>query len=86
MRIARHLVEGYAHDYKGECDYEYEEALGKVPRKPGDKKRLRGVIEEVLSEGPPGVMGWDRRAEWERRLKEYGEGGAKESRQDKGSD
>ena len=85
MRIARHLAEGYARDYKGACDIEYEEALGKVPQKPGDKKRLRGVIEEVLSGGPQGVLGRDRRAEWGRRLKEYGEGkGSRQGESDAG--
>ena len=73
MRIAKYLAAGYARDYYGMWTDEYEGALDKVPRKQGGKGKLRGVIEKVLSEGPPDGLEKDEREGWGKYLKEYGD-------------
>ena len=74
MRIAGYLAAGYARDYYGMWTDEYGEALDMVPRKQGDKGRLRGVIEKVLSRGPPDGLDKDEQEGWGKYLKEYGDG------------
>ena len=74
MRIAVHLAAGHALDYNDACTDEYKEALGKVIHKQADKKRLRGVIEGILSGGPPADRGTDLRERWEKCLRAYADG------------
>ena len=72
--IARHLADGYARDYDGMWVDEYEAALDKVLRGPDDERRLREVIEKVLSAGPPEGLDKTERDEWGKYLGEYRDG------------
>ena len=74
MRIAKDLATGHAMDYNDACTDDYKEALGKAIHKEDDKKRLRGVIEEILSGGPPAKRGRDLRERWVKCLEAYAEG------------
>ena len=72
--IARYLADGYARDYEGMWADEYEAALDKVIHGPDDERRLREVVEKVLSAGPPDDPDRGVRDSWGKYLREYCDG------------